>query len=205
MRGHCITASLLASDPDGLADNTSDDREGVATTEQLITEPSCGAGWIDLVEREQSPPGESPSRLQLDVGGSGEGRVYERRVHAAEPQLGAKPPRAVASMPSLHPETGEGGVVHLAVRFEVGDGSGRDLRGRPASTQAREQLLAAPRFAREEISGDGPGRGRTQNTRRVGPQDLRKGLSPVLRGGGAMGAVLLVRPGTVSLDVRETS
>jgi hypothetical protein len=138
----------------------------------MVAQPRGGPGAIRTLERRQAAAGDGARPLELVVALGRERRVDQGPGNPTRSQLRAQARGAVAARrASSDPMAGEGSVVEMATRDEIGEDIGSDRRRRTAPAQARRQLTRGPGASRKEIGGDEPrgprveGSARTARTR----------------------------------------
>ena len=134
----------------------------------MVAQPRGGPGAIRTLERRQPAAGDGARPLELVVALGGERRVDQGPGDPTRPQLRAQARGAVAARgASGDPVAGEGSVVEIATRGEIGEDLGGDRRRRTAPAQAHRQLARGPGASRQEISGGEPRGARVESSART--------------------------------------
>ncbi len=134
----------------------------------MVAQPRSGPGAIRTLERRQAAAGDGARPLDLVVALGGERRVDQGPGDPTRPQLRAQARGAVAARrASGDPVAGEGSVVEIATRGEIGEDLGGDRRRCTAPAQALRQLARGPGASRKEIGGGEPRGPRVESSART--------------------------------------
>jgi hypothetical protein len=134
----------------------------------MVAQSRGGPGAIRTLERRQAAAGDGARPLELVVALGGQRRVDQGPGDRTRPQLRAQARGAVAPRgASGDPVAGEGSVVEIATRGEIGDDLGGDRRRRTAPAQAHPQLVRGPGASGKEIGGGEPRGPRVESSART--------------------------------------
>ena len=130
----------------------------------MVAQPRGGPGAIRTLERRQAAAGDGARPLELVVALGGERRVDQGPGDSTRPQLRAQARGAVAACrASSDPVAGEGSVVEVATRGEIGEDLGGDRRRRKRTASSRvvqarrdRRSAAASRAVRASRARRGP-------------------------------------------------